>query len=65
MFIQSGLVCAPTTGLPARLNETGQAEWSIVLSLKKTAKRRSKMAGIIAPSNGQVHQEALWISPCV
>lgn len=65
MFIQSGLVCAPTTGLTAQLNETGQAEWSIVLSLKRTAKRRSKMAGIIVSSNGQLHREAVWIPPCV
>lgn len=46
-------------GLTAQLNETEWIECSIVLSLRRTAMRRSKMVDIIVSSNGLLHQEAV------
>ncbi len=57
--------CIPalTTGLTAQLNETEWTEWSIVLSLRRTVKRRSKMMDIMVSSNGLPHQEAVTTFP--
>lgn len=63
-FTQS---CIPTltTGLTAQLNKTEWTEWSIVLSLRRTVKRRSKMMDIIVCNNGPPHQEAVTTFPNV